>query len=229
MFITGWLEVLLWLGFAVIAVGMVGGAFLSGRRRQRRAYWLSWLVGGVLMTLAADHAGGGGLTMAAFCAAMSVMIAFLKSPYLKIGGRIYALTLDDRQPDPPEGDDGPASPVARPTDSYGNLSAATMWWLMTILIGSGSVVVAVEGYAVDTVWVPGFFAVCLALTGWGDGANGFGLARRQYLPAAILTAASVPLFLIPPLLYLVCFAIGRRHPARRDHDVDASAESGGGP
>jgi hypothetical protein len=227
---TGWSEVLLWLGFAVIALGMVGGDFLRGRRRQRRAYWLSWLLGGAIMTVAVGHADGGdGLTMVGFSVAMSVMIAFFRTPYLKIGGRIYALTLDDRQPDPPEDGDGPAPRVPRPADSYGNLSAATWWWLMAWLIGSGSAIVAVEGFAVATVWVPAFFAVCLAMAGCADGATGFGVARRQYLPAAVLTAVSVPSFLIPPLLYLVCFGLGRRYSARRRHHAVALAEPGGAP
>ncbi len=37
--------------------------------------------------------------MAGFCVAMSVMIAFFKSPYLKIGGRIIAASRSDRRPD----------------------------------------------------------------------------------------------------------------------------------
>ncbi|MCZ8382249.1 hypothetical protein O6P37_25595 [Mycobacterium sp. CPCC 205372] len=96
-------DIAFWAGFGVVAIGMVGGAFLSTRRERRRAYWICWLAGGVLMALAAGHDDAHrGLTIAGFCVVMSVITAIFRSPHIKIGGIIFAASRDDRQPDPPE-------------------------------------------------------------------------------------------------------------------------------
>jgi hypothetical protein len=220
-----WSTSLLWCGFAVVAVGLIGGAFLKGRRRQRRTYWVCWLVGGLIMAAAMGHSDPRqGLAMAAFAAIMSVMIAFFKSPYLKIGGTIYALSLDDRQPDPPEDGEPAVPPVPRPTDSYGNLSAATYWWLMTALLGSGAIVIAFEGFSAEPLWPAGFFSLCVGITGYADASHGFGVVRGRYLPATVLTLVSIPLLLAPPLLYLVGYAIGTNFPQRRPQNTDAHTE-----
>ena len=226
MLLDDWSKAVLCCGFAVVAVGMIGGAFLRGRRRQRRTYWASWLIGGLLMVAATGHSDPrSGLNMAAFAAAMSVMIAYLKSPYLKIGDKIYALSLDDRQPDPPEDGEPARPPVPRPTDSYGNLSAATYWWLMTAMLGSGAIVIAFEGFSAGPVWPAGFFSLCVGITGYGDAAQGFGVVRGKYLPAAVLTVVSIPLLLVPPLLYLVGYAIGTNFPQRRHRDNDTHVDA----
>jgi hypothetical protein len=191
-------------------------------------YWLSWLVGGLMMVAAAGSVDPSlGLTMAGFSAVMSVMIAFFKSPYLKIGGTIYAVSLDDRQPDPPEDGEPAKPPVPRPADSYGNLSAATFWWLMTALLGAGAIVVASEGWSAQPSWGIGVFTLGVAVAGHSDAALGLRLVRGQYLPAIVLIAVSIPLWLMPPLLYLLGYAIGRNFPQsrRQDNDIRARADS----
>jgi hypothetical protein len=209
---------------AVVAVGMIGGAFLNGRRLRRRTYWLSWLVGGLIMVAATGHSDvRQGLMIAAFAAVMSLMIAYFKSPYLKIGDTIYAVSLDDRQPDPPDDGEPTRPPAPRPADSYGNLSAATYWWLMTALLGAGAIVVAVEGWSAKPLWPVCIFTVCVGITGYTDAAQRFRLVRGQYLPAAVLTVVSLPLFLLPLLLYLLGYAIGGRFPQPRRHGTDARA------
>lgn len=40
-----------WAGAAIVGVG--SGIFLNDRGLERRTYWLSWLAGGLVMTLAA--------------------------------------------------------------------------------------------------------------------------------------------------------------------------------
>lgn len=110
MAMTGWVLFVFCIGLAVILVGMVGGAFLKGRRRPRRTYWLSWLGGGVVMVVADLISGGDGWTIGIFLAVMSVIIAFLKSPYIKIGNTIIAAKRADRLTDPPDDDEMEASP-----------------------------------------------------------------------------------------------------------------------
>lgn len=101
-------EIAFWAGFGVVAVGMVGGAFLTTRRDRRRAYWLCWLAGGAVMVATVGHDDlDRGLSLAGLCVVMSLITAFFKSPYIKIGGVIIAASRDDRQPDPPEGGGSP--------------------------------------------------------------------------------------------------------------------------
>jgi uncharacterized membrane protein YhaH (DUF805 family) len=199
-------------GLAVVLVGMVGGAFLDGRRRQRGAYWLSWLTGGAIMVLADCLNGGSGLMIGALLVAMSVMIAFFKSPYLKIGGRIYAVSLEDRQPDPPADGEPAEPPAPLPADRYGTLSAAAFWWLMAAMHGAAAVVVVFEGWTSPQVLLVAAFALVLGMTGFGDSSRGFTRLRGQYVPGVVCLIASIPLFGVPPLLYLLGYEIGRHFP-----------------
>ncbi|AMD55735.1 hypothetical protein ATO49_23535 [Mycolicibacterium fortuitum subsp. fortuitum DSM 46621 = ATCC 6841 = JCM 6387] len=42
-----------------------------------------------------------------------------------------------------------------------------------------------------------------------DMAGDFPCFRRQYVPAAVLAAVTVPMYCAPVVLYLVCYQIGR--------------------
>ncbi|WP_135452773.1 hypothetical protein [Mycobacterium sp. DL99] len=195
-----------WGGAAIVIAGILSGIFLNDRRLGRRTYWLSWLAGGLLMILAArmqnpDRALG----IAGFSAAMSVMMAFFRTPYLKIGNTIYAASSGDRRPDPPA-DDGEAD---GPADSYGKMSAPTLWWLLAILVGASALLVWVEGWAGSPIIAAAIFALCAGVIGFVDMAGGFPRFRRQYVPAAVLAVASIPLYCAPALLYLLCYEIGR--------------------
>lgn len=191
-----------WAGAAIVIIGIGSGIFLNDRRLERRTYWLSWLAGGLLMTLAArmqnpDRALG----IAGFSAAMSVMMAFFRTPFLKIGNTIYAASSSDRKPDPPE--DGESD------DSYGKVSAPTLWWLLAILVGVSAFLVWDEGWAGSPIIAAAVFALCAAMIGFVDMAGGFPRFRGQYVPAAVLAVVSIPLYCVPPLLYLLCYEIGK--------------------
>jgi uncharacterized membrane protein YhaH (DUF805 family) len=210
-------------GLAVVLVGMVGGAFLDGRRRQRRAYWLSWLTGGAIMMFADHLNGGSGLMIGALLAVMSVMIAFFKSPYLKIGNRIYAVSLEDRRPDPPADGEPAEPPAPLPTDRYGTLSAATFWWLMAAMHAAVALVVVYEGWTTRQVLLIAAFAVLIGMTGFGDSARGFTRVRGRYAPGAVFLIASIPLFGAPPLLYLLGYELGRHFPQQVTHGAANNA------
>ncbi|KUI36258.1 hypothetical protein [Mycobacterium sp. GA-2829] len=64
----------------------------------------------MIMVVADLINGGDGLMIGIFLAVMSVMIAFFKSPYIKIGDTIIAAKRVDRQPDPPEDDESADAP-----------------------------------------------------------------------------------------------------------------------
>jgi hypothetical protein len=221
MDLTGWSAVGMWGGLAIVIIGMMTAAFLPHRHVQRRTYWLSWLAGGLTMTAAAAHSGPrNAWTIAVFAAVMSVMIAFFRSPYLKIGGTIFALSLSDRQPDPPRNGQPPAPPRPLPRDRYGNLSAATFWWIQAFLFAAGAVNVTTAGWKPSTAACVAVFTLALAMIGFADASDGFPIVRRQFVPALVLTASSVALLFIPPAAYVLGYTMGRtnrrRHPSRHD-------------
>lgn len=204
MQLSGPAEWVFWAGAAIAIVGVGSGIFLNDRRLQRRIYWLSWLAGGLLMTLAASEQNPDrALGIAGFAAAMSVMMAFFRTPFLKFGNTIYAASSSDREPDPPENDeDGSAL-------SYGKLRASTVWWLLAILAGASAYVVWVEGWTGRPAVAAAIFVLCAAVIGFVDMAGDFPCFRRQYVPAAVLAAVTVPMYCAPVVLYLVCYQIGR--------------------
>jgi hypothetical protein len=91
-----------WAGLLVLMMGMLVAPFLRGRRHQRRFYWLCWAVGTpVLAGVFALRDGdvGFAILLALGLAVAAVWIAFFKSSYLKLGGRIFAAKAEDRIPD----------------------------------------------------------------------------------------------------------------------------------
>jgi hypothetical protein len=211
-------RLLLFAGLAVLCATMIGAPFFSGRSRQRRAYWLGWLLGGSLVTVSVVHRGlDWALVLAGMLTFFSVFLAFMKSPYLKLGGRILALTLDDRRPDPSERANDRDSSPELPADRYGNLSARAFWWLAALLIAAAGAGVALGGWHDIRLmlWV-GFLTVAAGFVGYGDAVRGFTHARGKRLPALLATAASIVLFGIPTALYLAGYQIGRRSFERGD-------------
>jgi hypothetical protein len=134
----------------------------------------------------------------------------MKTPYLKLGGRILALTLDNRRPDP-SGRAGARGPqLDPPADRYGNLSAGAFWWLAALMIAAAGAAVTVGGWQIRLGLWAGFVTLAAGLVGYRDGSGGFARARGKRVPALLATAASVLLFGIPPVLYLVGYQIGTR-------------------
>lgn len=93
------------------ALALVLGAAVPGRATatmpkravKRRIYWTGTVVGVILVFL-------GGLpdlqSAVAFAAAAAILMtgsAYFRTPYLKIGGKIYAAYEPNRAPDPPPG------------------------------------------------------------------------------------------------------------------------------
>jgi hypothetical protein len=95
---------LLLLGLILIAAGALQGRyrFVGGRRRGRRFYWLTSVVGTVCFALGVGKIWPNGILVTVFFAAIVAGSAYLSTPYLKIGERIYALSPADREPDPPD-------------------------------------------------------------------------------------------------------------------------------
>lgn len=213
MNLAGWTAVAYWSGVIIALGGMMASPFFPQRHQQRRVYWGCWLVGGSVLTLVGEHAAPGqGWLFAVIMAVSSLMIAFFKSPYIKIGGRIYSARLDERQPDPPRDGRPAPDPEPLPADRYNDqLSAGTFWWLLAVTGTGSSIVVLDSGWTFHSYMLAAMLIAVLAWTGRQDGRGGHCVARGRYLPATVCAAASVAMFLIPVAAYLGAFTLARRN------------------
>ncbi|AWT51946.1 hypothetical protein [Mycolicibacterium smegmatis] len=78
-------------GAVVLIVGVVALFVAKDARLERRLYWATAAVGGLLVSLAALHRGWG-TVVAAYLAILVVtaLYAFLRTDYLKIRSRVYS-------------------------------------------------------------------------------------------------------------------------------------------
>jgi hypothetical protein len=99
-----WSTALFFVGIAIMVVACVALFIVRDPRLERWVYWLCWIVGGAVTSLSL-LVRGYGTAIAAYCALLvgAVIWAFFRTNYLKIGGRIYAVSRDDRRPDPDRG------------------------------------------------------------------------------------------------------------------------------
>lgn len=195
-----------WLGAggAIALAGLCTLVFISNIRWQRRVYWASWLFGTALMASAFIERGWQmvGLVFAV-CLVAAICYAYFRSPYLKLGGRIYSFWIARTQPDPlPDG--SPAPPVISPPDSYrGQITADAQWWLMAVASVCAGVSALVLGMSGATLGVAALPVVLLAGTGYIDSYDGFPIARRRWVQLALIVISSIPVFLLPPIAYLI--------------------------
>ncbi|MCV7209690.1 hypothetical protein [Mycolicibacterium canariasense] len=201
------------VGALVVVTGSAASAYTDNLRVERRIYWLSWLFGAILMSVAVANRGWklSAITLTAI-AVVAVIVAYFRTSYVKIGGRVFAYTITRSQPDPaPDG--SPHSPADPPPDSYGGLvTAATHWWTLSVLsVGAGGVGLS-EGMTPVTIAAIALAATALALTGYLDARDGFDIGRKQRGQLLIIVIASIPVFLVPALAYAIGYYIDR--PAR---------------
>ncbi|WP_156409171.1 hypothetical protein [Mycobacterium sp. Root265] len=195
-----------WLGAggAIALAGLCTLGFIPNVRWQRRVYWASWLFGAALMACAFIEPGWRMVgVVLAVCLAAAACFAYFRTSYLKIGGRIYSFWIARTQPDPlPDG--SPAPPVIPPPDSYrGQVTADAQWWLMAVASVCAGVSALVLGMSGATLGVAALPVVLLAGTGFIDSYDGFPIARRRWVQLALIVVSSIPVFLLPPIAYLI--------------------------
>lgn len=90
------------IGLILIAVGWAQTRyrFVKGRSRGRRFYWTVSAAGIGCFALGVGWPNA--LLVTLIFTAIVAGSAYLSTPYLKIGGRIYALSHADREPDAPD-------------------------------------------------------------------------------------------------------------------------------
>lgn len=215
--------------FGAVVVFFVAGMAVPylgvGRSAQRRVYWSCALLAGGSAFLMFSPDWRKGLAVAGFAFAVMVIAAYTTTPYIKIGSRIFALSLADSRPDDPEAatrSGGDADPTP---DSYsGMLSAAKMWWMLVIIavIAGGNVYYAAVGREKGLVPLisAGFVALLAIGIGYADGSWDYPIARRQYLQfatASLVTAGGVA------VLYVAAYYAARAHPLRREQSLEYRA------
>jgi hypothetical protein len=201
------------------------------RTLQRRVYWAAACLGAVAAFLAFYPDSKKGLGLALFFMAVMVVAAWAYTPYIKIGGKVYALMAQDSQPDSVENSDDTAATVTatqehdRSPDAYsGLLSAAKMWWLLIplMIISTGNVFAFVSGKGEWWVAAIGIaFIVFLSVAmGFGDASWGYGLARGQRVQFVIVAIVTVGVF---AAIYLTAYQAGNRMPSRRKQSMEYRA------
>jgi hypothetical protein len=215
--------------FAAAAACFLTGFSLSSFRLniklQRRLYWacagLAFIFG-FLMALPNIRTG---LAVGGLFFSGMVVAAYVTSSYIKIGGKIYALTVADSQPDLGDGPSDTTAGVDPAVDAYsGQLTPAKMWWMLVVLavIAGGNAYAALFSYGEAWVGVmsAGFAALVAIGAGYTDGSWDYQPARRQYLQLALASVVTAGGF---ALLYFAAFYTARRAPLRRAHSLDPRA------
>lgn len=141
--------------------------------------------------------------MFAISTGVAVLFAYFRTSYLKIGGRIYSYAIARTQPDPlPDG--SPAPPVIPPSDAYrGMVTATAHWCLLTVFSVVAGTSALMLGMGPATLGAGVFAVVMLAFTGYLDSYDGFPIARRRWVQLALIVVSSIPVFLLPPIAYLI--------------------------
>ncbi len=116
-------DVLIAVFAASIAIAVIQSFFNHSRSSQRRIYWSCACIAAVAGFFAVypDWKKGVGFVLCWSWA--MVVIAYAYTPYIKIGGKIYALTVQDSRPDPgdtppPETVDPEHDPLPTPIAGY---------------------------------------------------------------------------------------------------------------
>lgn len=205
------------------------------RNAQRRIYWAAAGLASVCGFASGYPNVKNAVGVAVMLLAAMTFMAYVSTPYIKIGGKIYALALGDRQPDPPDPGtaDGTAprrrdetAPAADPVPhSYtGILTPATVWWALVVIAGVAAAntyaYLFSTGQAAPAAVGSGFLALLAIAGGYGDASWGYRIARGQHLPFAVATVITAGSF---ALVYLAAYSTARRLPLRRNRSLEYQA------
>jgi amino acid transporter len=92
------------LVFILVGAAQARYRFISDRRAGRRFYWATSIIGIVCFAIGVGKIWPNGVAVAVIFSAIVAFSAYLTTPYLKVGGQIYASSPENREPDPPAGE-----------------------------------------------------------------------------------------------------------------------------
>jgi hypothetical protein len=209
----GWATALFAVALVIVAATVALMFCVKARHVKRRIFWVGLLTADGCAAVSALPLGMD--TTVTFFVGIALVIvfrAYYDTPYLKIGGRIYALHLSDSRPDPPR-DGSPAEPMPPPPpDSYQEATAQTVWWVFTVLIGSVAVSVYLRGWFSWAILSTALFSALAVIGGIDDATRKLPMARGQHVQAFVMSVASILLCFAPPICYFVGYQIGKRKP-----------------
>lgn len=213
---------------------MVGGAVIPmfapthNRPLARRIFWTGVVIaviGGFFAAYPPDWRTGLGLALLA--GGVMLLRAYFTTPYLKLGGKIYAFNVADSRPDPDRGEKSSGNAVDRAPDSYGGMVTATRsWWLLVPVAALTAVIIGgyVAGGSKPSSWLAlvmvGVLLVLAVSRGHEDGSWGYPIARGQRLQFSIIAVITAGFFAV---LYLPAYYAGRRWPWRSQRSMEYRA------
>lgn len=200
-------QTLIAAGAGLILLGTVIAIFLNNIRIERCLFWTCWLMGTSVMAFALTDRGWKSVVWGlAAGLAGAVIVAYFRTSYLKIGGRIYAYTIPYSRPDPPR-DGSPLPPsTPPPRDAYRNiLTAPKFWWTLAVITCTAGVLAWDLGMSPTTLGTAVLASALLGVTGHLDAREEFPIARRQFLQFGLIVIASIPVFLAPPISYVLIY------------------------
>jgi len=208
-----WQQVALWGGVATGGLAIVATAFITNDlRAERRLYWGGWLtVAGFALIAVWDQGWGGRILIPAGCLAIAVLRAWVSTPYLKVGDRIYAASERNVQAETPEHLRKPLGATAY----SGHVRAETAWWLFAAMTATIGWWVYDQGLTTEPAVGVAALTIMAALMGVDDATRNLPMVRGQRVPGFVILIASIPMFALPPVAYVLGYHLGRRRPMGR--------------
>jgi Ca2+/Na+ antiporter len=208
---------LLIAGACVGLVAAVASVVVHDGELQRRIYWLGWLIAALCFALAVLPRGWpGSVAIGLLALFAAVVYAYLRTPFLKIGGRVYAVSSiqEEAASDPPQHPRSAASDDSYPA-AMGSLPARNMWWILVAMTGIVSLGIYLVGWTWQMILGAVFLTLMGALAGIDDGSRKLPIARGQHVQAFIVSVGSILLWLAPPICYYIGYRVGQRWPMGR--------------
>jgi hypothetical protein len=201
----------------------------KNHRAGRRLFWAGMLIASVsafFIAYPADWKSGIGLSL--FAAGLMLLTAYFTSPYIKIGGKIFAFYTADAQVDASaQGKDisGASAPRGLASDSDGGFTTAKkLWWLMVPAMALCAF--NISQYVVDNANPRLAALMALAIVavavvfGYGDGSSEHSIARGQRPQLIIVSIVTLGVFTV---LYLGGYLAGKHQMLRRNRSMEHRA------
>jgi hypothetical protein len=216
----------LYAGFAS-AIVVILPSFLDPRisvKSQRRIYWSASLAAAVCAYFSFYPIWKTGIIVALFILGVVTATAYFNSPYIKINGKVYALTVQDSgvEVSPPAQGDSDFDPAP---DAYSGIVTAKKWWWIAVPLLA---MCAVNAYFVivanDRDWrsisAMALLAILALGTGYGDSSWEYPIARGQYVQFGIITVITAGSF---AALYLIAYWAAKHWPVRLKRSMEYRA------